>query len=188
MQNPLESIYLSLDNHESQYGKPPSGLIWMLVTPLEQRTILKRRAKKAKKYLREQTRNAPLKIFSDGKVSFEFKKQLSAKMTKNPTQAEAAMRKALLDNKIPFLQQAIICGYIPDFYIKGTHTIIEVDGGIHSIRKEQDAQRDKVFLENGIRTLRFSNDRVLKDIQSVISEIKLHMGGLCHTRINTTRK
>lgn len=52
--------------------------------------------------------------------------------------------------------------YFLDYYYPKRRIAIEIDGGYHKGRKDVDAQRDKDFLEIGIRTIRISDKDVLK--------------------------
>ena len=49
---------------------------------------------------------------------------------------------------------------------------IELDGGIHENQQEEDARRDKVLSELGLRIVRFRNDAVLKNLSAVMGKIK----------------
>lgn len=46
--------------------------------------------------------------------------------------------------------------------------MVEVDGDIHNLQKEEDARREKVLSELGLRIVRFKNDEVLKDLSAVV--------------------
>jgi len=88
----------------------------------------------------------------------EDKQRLANKMRRNPTLGEAAMRDALRKHlKVRFRSQIILHGWIVDFWNERHRLVIEVDGGSHYGREEEDAFRDETLLENGITTLRFTD-------------------------------
>ena len=61
--------------------------------------------------------------------------------------------------------------YIADFYCAKHKLVIEVDGPIHLLKKEYDNNRDIVMKEWGFNILRFTNDEVERDLNSVIGKI-----------------
>ena len=65
--------------------------------------------------------------------------------------------------------------YIPDFYCHKAKLVIEADGPIHLYKKEYDKNRDEVLSNLGLTILRFENDQIINDIESVLNTIKLHL-------------
>jgi leucyl-tRNA synthetase len=55
--------------------------------------------------------------------------------------------------------------------------VIEVDGDIHDLQKDEDARREKVLSELGLRIVRFRNDEVVKNLSAVVGKIKLLVSG-----------
>ena len=95
-------------------------------------------------------------------------------MRDNMTPAEQVLWEYIKGEKlgVKFRRQHVIYSYIPDFFSLSCKLIIEVDGKIHDFQKALDDDRTKFFNEKGYRLIRFSNEEVLKDIDSVIEEIK----------------
>jgi len=62
--------------------------------------------------------------------------------------------------------------YIPDFYCHQSKWVIEADGPIHLLKQEYDKNRDEVLKSLGLTILRFNNEQILNDIQSVIATIE----------------
>ena len=93
----------------------------------------------------------------------------------NPTDAEIALWNALRAEQQghKFYRQYIIGDYIVDFLCKDDGLVIEVDGAYHSKREQE--QNDEVrtqWLEGqGYRVIRFTNEEVLLDLNSVIDRI-----------------
>jgi very-short-patch-repair endonuclease len=50
----------------------------------------------------------------------------------------------------------IVAGFIIDFYCHKAGLVIEVDGDIHDLQQEEDARREKVLGELGLRIVRFT--------------------------------
>lgn len=94
-----------------------------------------------------------------------FKKQNAKSMRRYPTEAEAALWKMLRRRGIggvKFKRQTAMYGYIADFYAPSARLVVEVDGEYHADRAELDAARDWHLLRNAIRTIRVTNEDVLK--------------------------
>ena len=58
-----------------------------------------------------------------------------------------------------------------DFYNHKAGLVIEVDGDIHDLQKEEDARREKVLSEMGLRIVRFRNEEVMKNLSAVAGKI-----------------
>ena len=67
--------------------------------------------------------------------------------------------------------------YIVDFYIAKTKTVIEIDGRQHEARKNHEADifRDAELSKWGIGVLRYSNESIDKNFNTVCSEILKHL-------------
>ena len=61
--------------------------------------------------------------------------------------------------------------FILDFYCPEIRLAIEMDGGQHITNKEQDNMRTKELNRKNITVIRFTNDEVLNDLDSVLEEI-----------------
>lgn len=59
-----------------------------------------------------------------------------------------------------------------DFYCHKSALVIEVDGDIHDLQKEEDERREKALSEMGLRIVRFGNDEVMRDVSAVVGKIK----------------
>jgi len=65
--------------------------------------------------------------------------------------------------------------YILDFNCHEKKLAIEVDGKIHQNKYDQDEYRDKYLQSIGIKTVRVTNDKILQDIDKVLSRIKAYL-------------
>ncbi|MDP2422895.1 MAG: DNA methyltransferase [Bacteroidales bacterium] len=93
------------------------------------------------------------------------------------TEAEEILWQALRNRKIEnckFRRQHPIGQFIADFYCHEKKLVIEVDGGYHNKQeqKEYDEARTQVINEYGITVIRFTNDEVLNNIQTVLNKIR----------------
>ena len=52
---------------------------------------------------------------------------------------------------VHFTRQQVIQGFIVDFYCHRAGLIIEVDGDVHDLQKEEDERRERVLSEMGLR-------------------------------------
>ena len=66
----------------------------------------------------------------------------------------------------------MISGFIVDFYCHKADLVVEVDGDIHDLQQEQDARREKVLGELGLRMIRFRNEAVLNDLPRMLEKIR----------------
>ena len=72
---------------------------------------------------------------------------------------------------IHFRNQHAIGKYIVDFCAPRRKLIIELDGGQHIDQKEYDQERTLFLESKGYKVIRFWNNDILKDIDSVIKTI-----------------
>ncbi|MDF1497507.1 MAG: TatD family hydrolase [Patescibacteria group bacterium] len=101
---------------------------------------------------------------------------LSKDLRKNQTPAEKLIWKELLSNKksegYKFTRQKPLDGYIADFYCSELLLVIEIDGGIHQIQKEQDEIRTLDLGGFIIQVIRYTNDQVLKNLDFVKVDLR----------------
>ena len=65
-----------------------------------------------------------------------------------------------------------VAGFIVDFYCHKAGLVIEVDGDIHDLQQEEDARREKVLREMGLRIVRFGNEEVERNLFAVVGKIR----------------
>ncbi|MBC7475712.1 MAG: endonuclease domain-containing protein, partial [Candidatus Sericytochromatia bacterium] len=99
-------------------------------------------------------------------------KQVSRDLRSNMTQAEKLLWSKIRNkqiNNLLFYRQKIIGNYIADFYCHQIKLVIEVDGSQHYTDEgiEKDKIRDEYMDNLGIKTLRFSNNDILSNIEGV---------------------
>ena len=109
------------------------------------------------------------------KYSPKYIVELARDLRSNMTPAEIMVWEALCKKQVEgfrFKRQYPIGRYIADFYCHELKLIIEIDGDIHNTRNEYDKNRDQFLEADGYTVLRFSNDKIIDSIDSVINTIK----------------
>jgi len=115
---------------------------------------------------------------------------LARELRKNSTPAERLLWSKLRNRNflgVKFLRQYLIYYdigvrgepkfFITDFYSAQFKLIIELDGKIHDLTKEYDADRSKILMEMGYVIIRFNNEE-LDDIQDVLNRIEEKINAL----------
>ena len=104
-----------------------------------------------------------------------YEKKVTAKRLRlAQTPAEVALWERIRGNRLNnlhFRRQFVLFGFIVDFYCRPIGLVIEVDGSVHDDQREYDRERDAILTANGITVIRFTNEQVLSDIESVLNEI-----------------
>ncbi|WP_454184818.1 endonuclease domain-containing protein [Porphyrobacter sp. MBR-49] len=94
---------------------------------------------------------------------------LAKRMRREPTEAEAKLWSMLRGQRLgglKFKRQEQLGDYIVDFVCFSARLIVEADGGQHAENKD-DAVRDAWLTEQGFRVLRFWNNDILGNPESV---------------------
>ncbi len=102
-------------------------------------------------------------------------KPLARQMRRAPTSAEDALWQRLRRRQIAgmkFRRQHAIERFIVDFYCPEAGLIVEVDGPVHEYTAAEDAIRQEYLESLGLRVLRFDNDKVYSEIESVVEVIR----------------
>ena len=98
------------------------------------------------------------------------KRELARRMRREMTAAEYRLWQHLRANRwdgIHFRRQVVIEGFIVDLYCPGKSLVIVVDGDIHDLQPDYDAERTKILQNIGLRIIRFHNDDVMRDALAV---------------------
>jgi len=81
---------------------------------------------------------------------------------------------------VTFRRQHAIGNYIPDFCSPKARLIIELDGSQHMEQEGYDQERTEYLETKGFKVLRFWNNSVMNDIESVIRAIIQAMESVPH--------
>jgi very-short-patch-repair endonuclease len=98
-------------------------------------------------------------------------------LRKKSTAAEDLMWQMLRNRKVAgykFRRQHPLKYFVADFYCHEALLVIEVDGSIHELEhiKQYDQNREQEITDLGITFLRFTNDSVFTEPDTVISAIE----------------
>jgi very-short-patch-repair endonuclease len=129
----------------------------------------------------------------------EVMQQVARNLRQRQTPAETILWEALRDRRLDGLkfrrQHAIAnTAYVADFLCYEARLIVEIDGGIHETQREDDAIRQQNIEAEGFTVIRFTNDQIYQDFESVLTEIlttartkaPLPEGEGLGVRVNTT--
>ena len=116
----------------------------------------------------------PIKNIVTGQPVTKAKLQRAKELRREMTPAEKILWEELRANKlgVHFRRQQVIQGFIVDFYCHKAGLVIEVDGDIHDLQKEEDERREKALSALGLRIVRFKNDEVVRNVSAVVWRIK----------------
>ncbi len=110
---------------------------------------------------------------------YDILKTFARENRKNMTLAERILWNEIRNNLLghKFLRQHIIGDFIVDFLCWDFGLIIEVDGGYHAERNQQDSdqQREDWLTSMGYNVIRFSNEEILNNIENVITIIERNL-------------
>jgi lysyl-tRNA synthetase class 2 len=99
---------------------------------------------------------------------------VARRLRRDQTDAERTLWFRLRDRRLggwKFRRQAPIDRFVVDFVFADARVIVELDGGQHSQRMEQDANRTAILESLGYLVLRFWNNDVLRNTNGVLETI-----------------
>ena len=96
------------------------------------------------------------------------------------TDAETLLWKLLRNRQLlgfKFRRQHQFGDYIADFYCHEACLVIECDGAVHDGNEQwhHDQKRDAYMIANGLRVLRFTNEQILDNPESLLQEISKYL-------------
>ena len=97
-------------------------------------------------------------------------KHQAIRLRKKSTPAERKLWSRIRDDQlgVTFRRQHAVGIYIPDFCCPKAKLILELDGSQHLEQEEYDEERTKYLESLDYRVIRFWNNQIMKDIDSVI--------------------
>ena len=96
-------------------------------------------------------------------------------LRQNTTQAERRLWGALKERRLlglRFRRQHPVGPFILDFYCPACKLVVELDGPVHDGQVEYDEARTEQLQQYGYRVVRFRNEEVLTDLDSVLERIE----------------
>ncbi|WKZ37078.1 MAG: DUF559 domain-containing protein [Anaerolineales bacterium] len=132
----------------------------------------------------------PIKNIVTDQIVTKAKLERAKELRREMTPAEKLLWQEVRANKlgVRFRRQQVIQGFIVDFYCHQAGLVVEVDGDIHDLQKEEDERREKVLTEMGLRIVRFGNDEVGRELSAVVGKIKsciIGAGDFIHDKSRT---
>ena len=107
--------------------------------------------------------------------SYSVTKENAKTNRSNMTDAESLLWHYLRQDQlgVRFRRQHVIGDYIVDFICLKQRLIIEIDGGYHNdiVQQQEDRIRQNWLESMGYKVLRFTNEDIFHDIESVITNI-----------------
>ena len=92
----------------------------------------------------------------------------------NSTETEAALWRHISGKQlgVAFKRQVPIGSkYIADFLAPSVKVVVEVDGGVHALRRSRDARRDRNLARLGYRVVRVPAELVRGNVAEAVSQI-----------------
>lgn len=116
----------------------------------------------------------PVKNIIPGQHVTKAKLERAKELRREMTPAEKILWEELRANKlgVRFRRQQVIQGFIVDFYCHKAGLVVEVDGDVHDLQKEEDERREKILSALGLRVVRFRNEEVRRDLSAVVGIIR----------------
>src|SRR6266850_908378 len=106
--------------------------------------------------------------------------ELARELRRKQTSAEGLLWELLRNRqllKFKFRRQHQFGDYVADFYCHEAQLVIECDGSVHESneRWHHDQDRDAYMTAQGLRVIRFTNNRILNDTEKVLEEIVTYL-------------
>src|SRR5271157_6294938 len=102
------------------------------------------------------------------------RRQFARALRRQPTRVEEILWAHLRGSRFhgaKFRRQVPIDRYVVDFYCHAAKLVVELDGRQHEWFAEYDAGRTEVLERVGIRVIRFTNEEVCADLDSVLTRL-----------------
>lgn len=96
-------------------------------------------------------------------------------LRKEMTNAEKTLWNRLRNKQVlnlRFRRQHPIDRFIADFYCHAVRLVIEIDGGVHIKQRNYDKGRSGEMERFYIKTLRFTNEQIERDVEKVVKQIE----------------
>lgn len=100
-------------------------------------------------------------------------------MRREPTRSEAILWNALRDRRlcgVKFRRQHVVGRYIVDVAALSHRLVVEVDGGVHVGREEEDAEREAELVACGFRVVRVPAELVEREVERALAVIVAALG------------
>ena len=176
--------HMSEDGAEQKYVKEAFDTNWVVplgpnVNAFEhdlEKFIASPKSSPKGKDLRPAVVKGSVGVHSADPMLYGLLKEHAEEHRNNPTDAESALWSMLKGSNLgyKFRRQHIVGDCIVDFFCCENDLCIEIDGGYHNIPSQinSDAERTKYLEGLGCTEIRFSNEEVIANTESVLQKIK----------------
>ena len=111
-----------------------------------------------------------------GGIEFVGLVTLARELRKKQTCAEELLWSLLRNRQLlgfKFRRQHQFGRYVTDFYCREAQLVIECDGSAHdpNANWHHDRNRDAYMISQGLKVMRFANERVLNETEAILEEI-----------------
>jgi very-short-patch-repair endonuclease len=99
-------------------------------------------------------------------------------LRKQPTKAEEILWRCLRGSRLhgaKFRRQVPFDRFVVDFYCHAAKLAVELDGKQHEWFVDYDAGRTEILERLGVRVIRFTNEEVCGDIDSVLARLRVEL-------------
>ena len=122
-----------------------------------------------------------------------YRVQLAREARANLTSAESRLWWRLRDRRLEFrkfVRQKILGRYRVDFYCHDEKLVVELDGLYHDSSEQQiaDQLRTEWLETQGLKVIRFRNEDIMENLESVLEVIKLSFTPFPHEQKPTPNK
>ena len=116
-----------------------------------------------------------------GQPVTEDKVRRAKELRRESTPTERLLWELLRANRsgYHFRRQQVIEGYVADFYCHAAALVVEADGTSHNEQGEYDARRTTAFAMRGIHVIRFPNEQIAREPDTV----RTHIATTCAARL-----
>ncbi|MBZ0298976.1 MAG: endonuclease domain-containing protein [Anaerolineae bacterium] len=102
--------------------------------------------------------------------------QVARELRQRETDAEVVLWEALRNRRLANLKfrrqhPIALTAFVADFLCYEHRLIVELDGGIHETKREEDALRQQAIEEAGYQVIRITNNQVLNHLEDVLITI-----------------
>jgi ATP-dependent DNA helicase RecG len=164
----FKNLGLAIIDEQHRFGVAQRAKLWKKGPPLSSQ--------------KEEAKSISYKYMTARPSTYKLMKELQTENKKNPTSAEQVLWENLKTKKLgfKFRRQHIIDEFIADFVCLEKNLIIEVDGPYHNHPKQKDLDklRTQILNDLGFVVIRFSNEKVIGDIDDVLNLIQKKLKSL----------